>query len=307
LTQKISEATANALYASIAALQTPFNIYSANDIGTTNAIVANANPAYTSRVGSRIYVSIANSNTGPTTAAINTIPPAPVYILTPGGFVPLNGGEMTAPGIYVLYGIASPAGWQLMNPNPQAVITPQVVTAWNGSSSPVAVTHGFGNSIASGQISQIAEYTRVTFSNTGFQTIAASGSPTPQKIQFNSVVNDSNGWWDGTNFWIKPTQPGTYRLSGCVNSIGTSALQILLIIDNLGNTRFAIPGLPTNTGEPMPLIMPSITITADGINSYFYFAWVNTSSLLSTRLGTDGVTGLPGVDTNFFELKYEGA
>lgn len=61
--------------------QTSKNIFG-TDIGAVNALVVNVSPAYTSYVaGTRIYVKIANSNTGPTTININSNGASQIYNL----------------------------------------------------------------------------------------------------------------------------------------------------------------------------------------------------------------------------------
>lgn len=58
-------------------------------------------------------------------------------------------------------------------------------------------------------------YAQVTFQPTTQQVVA---SPGMSIIQFNSVITDSNNWWNAGTYLFTPTIPGKYRFSSVVHA-----------------------------------------------------------------------------------------
>jgi len=96
-------------------LQNSTPIYAPN-IGTANALVANVTPAYGAyQTGTRIFVLVPNSNTGPSTLQINSNPALAIQVMTQMGLKALAGGEMLGGGVYELF--HNGTVFQLLNPN----------------------------------------------------------------------------------------------------------------------------------------------------------------------------------------------
>lgn len=94
LTQKLSASSVSGTYASKLQVQTQ-SLISSNDIGTTNAVVANSTPTFTPVPFSTVSVGITHTNTGPSTLNYNGEGAKNIIKLTPYGYVNLDPGDLT--------------------------------------------------------------------------------------------------------------------------------------------------------------------------------------------------------------------
>lgn len=154
LTQKVSAGDISGLFITPHQLQTG-NITLGTDVGTVNNVIVNPNPAYTGTSASAadVFVFMENTNTGDSTINISTLGAVQIVKMTTSGLVPLTGGEMQIFGWSHFK--SNGTHYQLLNPV-SAIATTPVVSSWNGSTSPVAVTAGSGITITSGVITNIA-------------------------------------------------------------------------------------------------------------------------------------------------------
>lgn len=277
LTNKVSASDISGTYATIANIQTGQYTY-ALDSGTPNNVVANPFIPYTAYDGpyghGYIIVNIAPGNTNTSTSCtinVSGLGALPIKKQAPVGFVVIEPGDMVQSTFAVFYLDANSSQAILVNP-------------------------------ATDIYSTLSTFASISFSSAGTQTIATSGSLV--KVLFDGTPGGTMTWWDSVNHWFLPTLAGHYQIDATVNSIGTSALQSLSLIQNGSSNIFSVSELPTSSGNPQPISISNI-VSANGISDNFALAWTNSSGLLATTLGTDGVT-FPGNVTNSFSIRYLG-
>jgi hypothetical protein len=98
-----------------AALQTAAPIFAVDSSGAANTITVSPSPTYPTVItGTRIYVQIANSNTGATTLNVNGQGAVAVQQETNSGLAALAGGELPAGGTFLFSYTGSV--WEVLNP-----------------------------------------------------------------------------------------------------------------------------------------------------------------------------------------------
>lgn len=145
LTQKASSSDISAAYVTKAQLQQNAPIY-ITATGTANAITASPTPAYPNYSdGMGIKIKIATTNTGSATLNVSGYGAVTIKKSTESGLVNLAANDLMVGSIAEF--VYDGTFWQWTNNDGQSV-----VTAWNGSTTPVAVTAGNLISIAGGVI-----------------------------------------------------------------------------------------------------------------------------------------------------------
>ena len=185
LTQKISQAYVDDNF--VKAFQLQNNTYTyGNDVGSVNAVeVTNATPFGAYVAGTEIKVKVQNTSTGALTLNVDGQGAAAVQVLTPIGLTACTGGEVIAGGIYTFIYNGTTA--QLLNPSVLPVL-----------------------------------YSKVSFSSAQTQALPGANLTTPIKVNYSTVVSDTQGWWDGVNFRFKPTIPGRFNVSAKNSFVSTS-------------------------------------------------------------------------------------